>query len=67
MSGLVESQSIEAEIVACCRAIYWATDAEVALSNWARLRRLTAEKSQAEREQFLRESTGRAGNSTGNW
>ena len=38
MGALAEAQSLEAEIMDCCRAIYWATDPDIAMSNWVRLR-----------------------------
>lgn len=56
MAGLVDAESIEAQIADCCHAIYWTTEPAVALSNWARLRRLTALKAETERLQFLRET-----------
>ena len=59
MSALVEYRSLEAEIADCCHAIYWATDPEVALSNWARLRKLTAQKNQEEASLFMRETMNR--------
>jgi hypothetical protein len=59
MSALVETQSLEAEIMDCCRAIYCATDPDIAMSNWVRLRMLTAQRTAAEREQFIRESLNR--------
>lgn len=56
MSVVVENPSLEAEIADCCREMYWATEPEVVISNWARLRKLTAEKAEADRNQFIRET-----------
>jgi hypothetical protein len=56
MSALVESRSVEAEIADCCQALYWATQPEIAMSNWARLRELIARKAEAENRLFLRET-----------
>jgi hypothetical protein len=39
--------------------MYRATDPEVALRNWARLRQLTALKSEEDLKQFLRETKNR--------
>lgn len=50
-----DDRSVEAQIAECCQAIYWATDADVALNNWSRLRKLIAERSDAQTQQFLRE------------
>jgi hypothetical protein len=59
MSALIEGRSLEAEIAECCQAMYRATDPEVALRNWARLRQLTALKSEEDLKQFLRETKNR--------
>ena len=56
MSALVESRSLEAEIADCCLAIYQATNPDVALRNWTRLRELLALKTEAENRLFLRET-----------
>jgi hypothetical protein len=56
MGTLVETVSIEAEIADCCQAIYRATEPEIAMRNWARLRDLTAQKAEAEHRLFLRET-----------
>ena len=56
MSTLVEGRSLEAEIAECCQAIYWATEPEVAMKHWARLRDLTAQRAEAERHLFLLEN-----------
>ena len=55
-SALVEGRSLEAEIADCCRAICWATEPEVAMSNWLRLRNLTMRRIEAENIQFIRET-----------
>jgi hypothetical protein len=59
MGALMEGRSIEAEIADCCQAIYRATDLEVAMSNWARLRQLMVEKTELEISQFMRETASR--------
>jgi hypothetical protein len=56
MSAVAESRSLEAEIADCCRAICWAVEPEIAMSNWVRLRNLAAKKIEAETLQFIRES-----------
>ena len=56
MGALTESRSLEAQIADCCHAIYSATDAELAMNQWARLRELLAEKTDEETRQFTRES-----------
>jgi hypothetical protein len=56
MSALVESRSLEAEIADCCQALYWATEPEIAMSNWARLRELMARKTETEDRLFLLET-----------
>jgi hypothetical protein len=56
MGALIESQNLEAEIADCCRAIYWATEPDVAMRSWARLRELTALKTEAEMNLFVRET-----------
>ncbi len=55
-STLVERRSLEAEIADCCRAICWATEPDVAMSYWLRLRNLTAQKTTADNIQFIRET-----------
>jgi hypothetical protein len=60
MSALVESRSLEAEIADCCQALYWATEPEIAMSNWARLRELMSQKAAAENRLFLRETMNSA-------
>ncbi len=55
-SALIEGRSLEAEIADCCRAICWATEPEVAMSNWVRLRNLTRQMIEAENIQFIRET-----------
>jgi hypothetical protein len=59
MGALAEAQSLEAEIMDCCGAIYWATDPDIAMSNWVRLRTPMVQRTAAEREQFIRESLKR--------
>jgi len=56
MSTTVPIRTLEAEIADCCRAIYWTREPEVAMSNWDRLRRLTASMSVADIGQFIRET-----------
>jgi len=56
MAARVEQRSLESEIADCCHAIYWTTEPEVAMKNWARLRELTAEKAEVERGQYIREA-----------
>jgi hypothetical protein len=57
MAALVEDRSLEAEIADCCQALYWAKEPEIALSNWARLRNLLAQRTEEENRLFLRETT----------
>jgi len=59
MSGLVDEQSLEAQISDCCQAIYRATEPATALSNWARLRDLKSRKSALEDHLFDMESRNR--------
>jgi len=51
-------RSLEAEIADCCHAIYWATEPEVAMTIWRRLRVLTAQKTAVEDSQFEFETKG---------
>ncbi len=56
MGALLESRSLEAQIADCCREIYSATDVELAMNKWTRLRELLTEKSAEETRLFLREA-----------
>lgn len=66
MGALVEGNSLEAEIAKCCQAIFCATEPETALRHWANLRRLTSEKSEVERRQFILESRNWTSSDTAN-
>jgi hypothetical protein len=57
MGALVETRTVEAEIADCCQAIYRATEPDVALNQWALLRRLLAVRKEAENSLFRREAT----------
>jgi hypothetical protein len=56
MSAVADGRSLEAEIADCCHAIYWATEPEIAMTYWLRLRNLTAQRSEAENIQYIRET-----------
>ncbi|MGA2187931.1 MAG: hypothetical protein ABSH33_05340 [Steroidobacteraceae bacterium] len=59
-STTLDSRSLEAQIADCCHAIYWATEPEIAMTYWLRLRKLTAQRSEAEEMQYLRETMNAA-------
>jgi hypothetical protein len=52
----VEVQSLEAEIAEQCQVIRTATEIDVAMDAWARLRRLIAQKTAAEDKMFIKET-----------
>ena len=54
MSSQVEGLTLQAEIAECCQAINAATDVEVAMKHWARLRVLMAQREEALKRQFIR-------------
>jgi hypothetical protein len=59
MGALVESRTLEAEIADCCQAIYSATEPDIAMANWARLRELRTLKSEADNRLFTLETHNR--------
>ena len=54
MSVYVEGQTLQAEIAECCQDINSATDVEVAMKHWARLRVLMVQREDALKQQFIR-------------
>jgi len=65
MGTQLEGKSVEAEIAECCQAIYSASELEVAMMKWARLRELIAQKSQAEDMEFMRDTASLATQAAG--
>ena len=56
MGTQIEVQSLEAEIAEQCQVIRTATEIDVAMDAWARLRRLIAQKTAAEDKMFIKET-----------
>ena len=56
MSSSVQGPALQAEIAECCQAINAATDVEVAMKHWARLRVLMAQREDGLQRQFIRET-----------